>query len=64
MTNLDALNEILAQLTLPNHRKTVELNGRNLTWVKKHVNRTAVDARNHYLLDMNVAQLKEPYTGA
>lgn len=64
MTNIEALNGLLAQLNLPNHRKTVELNGRNLSWVKKHVDRTVIDPRMHHLLDMNVVQLKEPYTGA
>jgi ribosomal protein S13 len=64
MTNIEALNSLLAKLNLPNHRKVVELNGRNLSWVKKHVDRTAIDQRMHYLLDMNVAQLKEPYAGA
>lgn len=52
------LNEHLAKLDLPFHRKKVEVSGSNLAWLRKHANsRNELTERVAYLLSLTIGQL-------
>lgn len=62
LTNLDYLNKLLKRpvMGLPNHRNTVDRNGSNLFWLKKHVLPTSNDFAIVHLLSKNMNDLLKP----
>lgn len=56
-TNLEALNEILKTLKIPDHRKQVPASLANLSWLRKNVKDDSVK----YLLSLKDSQYKETY---
>lgn len=62
MRNIDKLNQLLESVNIPSHRRSVDLNGRNLGWLRKHLNREEINAELLRLVDMNNSQLAAPYT--
>ncbi len=62
MRNIDKLNQLLQSVDIPSHRRSVDLNGRNLGWLRKHLNREEINAEVIQLVDMNNSQLAAPYT--
>lgn len=60
MTNLDRLNELLAdrKLDLPQHRRVVDTSGGNLKWLREHIRkRNTISEDLTVLLDMPIQDL-------
>lgn len=62
MRNIDKLNELLQSVSIPSHRRSVDLNGKNLGWLRKHLRRDEVEPEVIRLVDMNNSQLAALYT--
>lgn len=62
MRNIDKLNELLQSVSIPSHRRSVDLNGKNLGWLRKHLRRDEVKPEVIRLVDMNNSQLAALYT--
>lgn len=62
MRNIDKLNELLQTVSIPSHRRSVDLNGKNLVWLRKHLRRDEVKPEVIRLVDMNNSQLAAHYT--
>lgn len=62
MRNIDKLNNLLQTVNIPSHRRSVDLNGKNLGWLRKHLRRDEVESEVIRLVDMNNSQLAAPYT--
>lgn len=61
MRNIDRLKELLQNQNIPTFRKDVDLNGRNLTWLRKHLLPSACGELRR-LLAYNTAELAGTYT--
>lgn len=61
MRNIDKLNELLQAVNIPSHRRSVDLNGKNLGWLRKHLRRDEVEQEVVRLVDMNNSQLAANY---
>lgn len=58
MALLDELNEALADMDLPDHRKKVDNHGSNLSWLRKHASqRNEVPERIQKILDLDINQI-------
>lgn len=63
MRNIDRLQELLNKQDIPSYRKEVDLNGKNLGWIKKHV-KPEPESELYYLINMNVKQLSQEHRNA